>query len=246
MLINTSGLILRETNYRDSDKMLTILTKDRGKISASCSGARSRRSSMRAGTQLFAYAELALYESRGRYSVNEAEPIELFMGIRGDISRLSLASYMAELLEALADEDEPDPALLTTGLNCLYALSVGKKPEKQIKAAFELRAAAYAGFMPELLACAVCGDTEPDEPALDINGGTLVCSGCFAGERAKLSGESLLAMRYVLAADGKRLLSFSLTPEALEEFSHACERYILRCLERGFTTLDFYKSVQEL
>ena len=245
MLINTSGLILREVNYRDSDKMLTILTRDRGKISASCAGARSRRSNMRAGTQLFAYSDFTLFEGKGRYSLNEAEPVELFMGVRNDISRLSLASYMAEVLEAIADEEEPDAGLLSTGLNCLYALSVGKKNEKLIKAVFELRVAAHAGFAPELTACAVCGDTGPERPCLDISGGTLVCERCAPAESVRLSRESLAAMRYVLGAEEKRILSFSLQGTALVEFSSAAERYLLHRLERGFRTLDFYRAVSE-
>jgi DNA repair protein RecO (recombination protein O) len=241
----TEGLVLREVLYRDSDKMLTILTKDRGKLSASCPGARSRRSSMRAGTQLLAYSTFTLYENRGRYSIDAAEPVELFIGIRKDIVPLSLASYIAEVLETVADEEDPSPEILATGLNCLYALSVRKKPQALIKAVFETRIIMLAGYAPDVSSCSVCGKTDMADPVLDIKTGMAGCAGCVGRGPGimPLCGQSLLALRYILTCEPKRILSFSLEERPLALLSQASEQYLLSRLERDFQTLAFYKSI---
>lgn len=237
------GLVLREVDYRDSDRMLTILTAERGKISAKARGARRKNSLLGAGTQLLVYSEFAIFEERGRMTVDSAEPLELFLGLRKDILRLSLASYMAEALDAAAPENTPSGALLSDALNLLYALSRGLKPETLIKAAFELRAAAICGFMPELTACAECGDADPSEPVLELMSGELKCKGHAHSSYAELDAPSLAAARYLMQADSKKMLAFDLTGGSLERLGIAAENYFLVTMERGFSTLDFYKSL---
>jgi DNA repair protein RecO (recombination protein O) len=269
MLAVTEGLVLREVLYRDADKMLTILTKERGKVSASCPGARARQSTMRAGTQLLSYSNFTLYESRGRYSVNAAEPVELFLGLRNDILSLSLASYFAEVLDVISEEETPSAELLSTGLNCLYALSVHKKPRALIKAVFELRAMLVAGYMPDLSECAFCGEPEMDVPIFDVRNGRVFCarhrveangnaydsftahdgSTADGSSRAKAGGlialcpQSLQAMRYILSAEPKKMLSFSMDEEPLERLAAATERYLACQTDKAFSTLKFYQSL---
>lgn len=237
------GLVLREVDYRDSDRMLTILTAERGKISAKARGARRKNSQLSAGTQLLVYSEFAIFEERGRMTVDGAEPLELFIGLRKDILRLSLASYMAEALDAAAPENQPAGALLSDALNLLYALSRGLKPEPLIKAAFELRCAAICGFMPNLDGCAECGDADPGEPVLELASGELRCREHAHMTCAALDAPSLAAARYLMSADSKKMLAFDLTGGSLERLGIAAENYFLTTMERGFSTLDFYKGL---
>lgn len=241
----TDGLVLREVAYRDSDKMLTILSQDLGKISASCRGARSRQSSMRAGTQLLTYSNFTLFENRGRYTINAAEPVEMFTGLRKDILLLSLGAYFAEVLEVISEEEVPTTGLLTTGLNCLYALSVKKKPQLLIKATFELRMMMFAGYTPDVLECPVCGNEEPSEPVFQIQSGRAGCSACLGEERdaMPLCSQSLSALRYILLAEPKKILSYSLDEKPLTLLANVTERYLISRLEREFSTLKFYKSL---
>ena len=123
MQVVDKGLVLRETPYKEADVMLSILTESGGKLSVLARGAKRKGSRVTAAIQLFTYSEFSMYESGGRYTLNEAEPIELFYGIREDIVKLSLASYVAEVLEQAADEETIDPELLRLGLNSFYAIS---------------------------------------------------------------------------------------------------------------------------
>ena len=84
MYLKTQGLVLRETEYKDADKLLTVLTRDRGQLTLRARGVRSRNSKLKSGCQLLAYTEFTVFEGRGTLTVDEAVPLELFMPLRED------------------------------------------------------------------------------------------------------------------------------------------------------------------
>ena len=244
MYLTTPGLVLRVTDYNDRDALLTLLTAQHGKLTVKARGLRRKNSPLVAPCQLLAYGEFTLFEYRGQYTVNEAHSVELFHSLRRDLCKLSLGTYFAQAAEVLSQEDLPNPELLSLVLNSLYALDKLEKPELLIKAAFELRAASIAGYTPDLFGCHVCGSQSP--AYFDISGGALLCENCrgsAAGIRLPVSLAVLEAMRYILYCEGKKLFSFSIGDEALNQLSGITESYLTTQLERGFTTLDFYKSL---
>jgi len=178
--------------------------------------------------------------------IDEAVPIALFLPLRNDIEKLSLASYFAQICEVLSQEDAPNPELLSLCLNALYALAEWNRPQLLIKAAFELRAACLAGYMPLLDGCSICGNPEPER--FHVSGGILQCAGCLQSEdtglRLPLHSGTLAAMRYIAECSLKRLFSFQLGDQRLKELNDISETYLLTQLERGFFTLDFYKSLR--
>ena len=240
------GIVLRTVDTKESDKILTILTPH-GKLTVVAKGARSRKSRVTACTQLLAYSELTLSESRGWQYLSEGNTIELFQGVRQDIELLSLASYFAELTEAAALEGVESGEILSLLLNALYALGNLKKDPALVKAAFELKLMSFTGFEPLADACAYCGNPEPEEPLLDVREGVVCCGKCGKGDRGlsmPLSTGALAALRWVLYGEVKRLYSFSLAEPDLKRLGDASETYVHAMLERGFGTLDFYKRLQ--
>ena len=150
------GIVLRETETNEADKILTILTRTEGKLAVIARGARRRRSRIAAAAQLLVYSEMTLYQ-KGNWSIlDEASTLELFDGVRQDVEFLALGSYFAELTELLTAEDVPSPEILSLLLNALYALGTLHREPEQVKAAFELRLLALSGFEPMLESCAVC------------------------------------------------------------------------------------------
>ena len=240
------GIVLRSVDTKESDKILTLLTAGMGKVSVVAKGARSRRSKVTAATQLLAYSELVLSESHGWQYLSEASTIELFDGVRQDVELLSLASYFAELTEAVAYEESEAGEILSLLLNALYALGHLKKPPELVRAAFEMKLMSLIGFEPLLERCAYCGAEQPQQPVLDIAGGILRCQRCgpSGGRSAQLTGGSLAAMRHVLYGDPKRLYSFTLEEPDQRRFTQAAETYVSTMLDRNFRTLDFYKSLR--
>lgn len=245
MYEKTEGIVLRETEYKDTDKLLTVLTREHGKITLRARGVKSGRSRSKAACQLLTYSEFIILEKQGKYTITEAVMKEMFPELREDIELLYLASYFAQVTDVVAQEEDASPELLSLLLNALYALAKLKKPQMLIKAAFELRLACIAGFLPDLRGCAVCGNPHPNR--FNVTQGVLQCAACGSGVtdgiRMPVSEGSLAAMRYIAAADPKRLFSFSLSDSALQELNGLTESYLTMRLEHGFFTLDLYKSL---
>ena len=244
MYLTIQGLVLRVTDYNDRDALLTLLTARHGKLTVKARGLRRKNSPLIAPCQLLAYAEFTLFEYRGMYTINEAHSIELFQGLRRDLGKLSLGTYFAQASEVLSQEDMPNPELQSLVLNCLYALDKLEKPEAMVKSVFELRAASIAGFTPDLFGCHVCGSQAVT--LLDLTGGALLCEKCRAaadGIRLPVNPTVLDAMRYIVYCEPKKLFAFDIGTDSLEQLSGITESYLVTQLERGFSALDFYKSL---
>lgn len=246
MHLDVDGLILRGVDYKESDRILTVLTGQNGLLTVKAQGCRRKNSPLAAPAQLLVYSQMTLFEYRDYYTLKEAAVREQFLGLRADLSKLALASYFAEVAQAVGVEGEANPELLRLILNSLYALDKLSKPLELIRAAFDLKCMSIAGYAPLLDACAVCGAAQPEEPELELREGVLHCKKCknAAGQSLPLTAEMLAAARYIVYGDAKRLFSFSLPPSQLPEFARLASAYLTAQLERGFQTLDFYLSVK--
>ena len=245
MYLTIQGIVLRVTDYNDRDALLTVLSRAHGKLTIKARGLRRKNSPLIAPCQLLAYGEFTLFEYKGNYTINEAHSIELFTPLRRDLTKLALGTYFAQAAEVISMEDLPNPELQSLLLNCLYALSRLNLPERLVKSVFELRSACLAGYTPDLYGCHVCGSQKPDR--FDLSAGQLECRGCRSGEsngiRMPVTPGILEAMRYICLCDPKRLFSFQIGPDTLEQLSALTESYLQTQLERGFSALDFYKSL---
>jgi DNA repair protein RecO (recombination protein O) len=246
MYKTTTGLVLREVSYKESSKILTVLTESDGKITVSARGTKRTKSKTAAATQLLAFSEMTLFSRNGRWILTEAQSIELFSGLRGDLELFSLGIYFAELLESVSDVDSHSAELLHLGLMALLNLSGGKKDPLLVKAGFEMRLMSLSGYAPISEACANCGSDCKNGAYLDIFGGEIRCSGCAEAGReyAPLDGAALRAVRHVINSEPKRVFSFVLSGAALEKFHKAAEAYTLGQLDREFKTLAYYNGIK--
>lgn len=245
MYLTIQAIVLRVTDYNDRDALLTVLSRNHGKLTIKARGLRRKNSPLIAPCQLLAFGEFTLFEYRGMYTINEAHSIELFTALRRDLTRLSLGTYFAQVAEVVSQEDLPNPELQSLLLNSLYGLSKLNLPEALVKSVFELRAACLAGYTPDLYGCHICGSLVPDR--FDLTAGQLECRNCRSGEsngiRMPVTPGILETMRYISLCDPKKLFSFQIGEGTLEQLSALTEAYLSTQLERGFSALDFYKSL---
>ena len=247
MHIVTKGIVLRETNYKEADKILTVLTAGGGKRTVKARGCRRKGSPLAAPAQLLVYSDMTLFEYRDHFTLNEGSTIALFRHMREDLEKLALGSYFAQAAEAVTGEGREEPEILSLLLNSLYALDALDKPLPLVKAAFELRLLCAAGYAPLADSCGVCGAENPEGPVLNLSAGVLHCAACREGAgdgiSMPLSPAALAALRYIVYGDPKRLFSFQVDGESLGLLGNAAEAFLLTQLERGFQTLDFYKQI---
>ena len=249
MHIKTDGIVIREMNLSENDKLITVLSRGNGVFKVFANGARRVKSDLGASSQLLAYSGMTIYRGKDKYIINEAETKEMFFSLRSDVEKLFLAQYFCELFEALSPREQPAEEYLRLMLNALHILSEDKRPALQIKAVTELRLLSMSGYMPDLVACAECASYESDVMYFFVKQGNIVCGDCHkpAGERTvQLHRGVLTAMRHSIYSEFPKLFSFALPEPALRQFSGAAELCLLAHTESNFPTLSFFKDVADL
>lgn len=242
---SVDAVVLREAKYKEADRILTLYSAERGRMTVKAPGALRRNSKLSASTQQLTYSNMTLLSRQGMLTVSEAVITEPFSGLRRNFENYALGCYFSECIEALTPEEIPDGAVMQLILNSLYALSNELCSPEKIKAAFELRLMTILGYEPDLGRCAVCGLEEPVNPVLGYHSGHICCRNCRSasvGVTDYLCAESLNAMRYICSAPAKKLLSFEIGDDALRRLSIACEHYIIEHAGRKFSTLDYWKE----
>ncbi len=243
MKLTTDALIIRENNnIGEADRFVTALTRECGVIQASVRGARRVKNPNGSATQLLCYSRLSLFRGRDKYIVDDAEPLEVFFGVRGQLETLSLAQYFCELAGVLCPREEPAEDGLRLLLGALHYLSKGTRSLSLVKAVVELRLLCEAGYTPDLTVCGSCG--AEDVRWFSPLRGVVLCDRCKDGAAVPLSAGVLAAMRHIVYAPLEKCFAFSLSDEGLTQLAYVCERFLLAQVDRGFKTLDFYHSLQ--
>ena len=246
-MTTVEGIVLKERSVGEQDKFIDILTGESGVIEVSVKGARKINGKSGSSTQLLAYSRFCI-DKRGKYLyLNSAEPIHIFYGLRDSLSKISLASYFAEIMRFCIKPEAQNGDIMRLLLNSLHYLETGQRDEKLLKSVFELRLMSEIGYMPDVVACRGCGVYEPEELFFCMESGGFYCSDCFENDTKenymKIKLPVLSAVRHIVLADFSRLFNFRVSEETQQKLSALTETYALTHLERSFGTLDFYKSI---
>lgn len=246
MTFNENGLILKEQNIGERDKLVTVLTANHGVLRAFVRGAKAVKSKKQSATSKFCYAKLSLYQGKDSYIIDEAQSIEMFFGLRDSIDALALGEYFLELGFVFSPEEQAAEENLRVILNSLYMLSNKKRPPKLLKAITELRLLSVGGYAPNLVACDKCGCFETPTMYFDMEG-ILYCENCApATAPFALPLGVVSAMRHIVFSELRDLYNFKLDNALCDELGYVTETYLLRQTGHKFKTLDFYNSVQAL
>ncbi|MBR2473470.1 MAG: DNA repair protein RecO [Clostridia bacterium] len=258
MLAQFRGLVLGELPWGENDKLLSVLTAEAGKVSVLLKGGASLKNKAGAACMPLCYSEFVTADRGGRPWVREATEIESFMNVRCNLELTSTALYMCDVASEVCVENGDESEMLQLMLNTLYALDRGLKDRRLIKAAFEMRTAAVAGFSPDLVSCTECGSDTSEIMYLDVMDGVIHCAECRRKnnlEKAREGHTAMLftldrpildAMRYVCYSNAKRYLSFELPRDAAGVFCEYCERYLINHIDKSFRSLEFLRSLELL
>ncbi len=157
MNITTQAIVLHHADYRENDRMLTLLTPDMGRVDALARGCKKPGSPLLAGAELFAFGEYVLFRGRGRATVVSCSIIDSFYDLRTDYDRLRYASYMLQVINAQALPAERPGRLFLLLLRSFKRLCYMDLDARAVTAAFLLMDAALSGYRPRLHHCVRCG-----------------------------------------------------------------------------------------
>ena len=244
LTFTTQGLVIKELNVGEIDRLVTIFTKEYGILKAYASGVKSIKSKRASGCSLLTYSSFTIKRKGENYRITEAEPISSFFTMGMDVEVLSLCQYFCELSLVFVERMIPNEEFLRLILNSLHFISTGKKNPYLIKAITELRIATIAGYMPDLIACEGCGMFEDDIMLFRLTDGKLFCRDCDKGDLSLFINKTMLkAMRHIVFSEFNNLYSFDIPEEAAKNLSDLTEKYIKIQTEHNYLTLDFLYSI---
>lgn len=230
--IKMSGIIISENNLGDYDKMLTMLTPGLGKISCVAKGARRPKSALLAGTQLFCFGEYLMYKGANTYNINSCDTIEVFYNLRTDLDKLNYAIEITKIIRNVTEENENCYKILQLFLNTLYTLSETDKNPELIICIFKLKLLCILGFTPRIKECVSCKEQEKIK-YFSIKDNGFKCENCGKLDKGaiSMSESTISAIKYIVMAPAKKLYSFNLKDESLNELKLITKLYFREKIE---------------
>ncbi len=240
-----NAIVLRRINIGETDRIVTLYTREKGKLSAVAKGARKPISRLAGATELFTYGLYFLAVGRDLDIITQAEIKESFPRIRRDLQRIAHATYLTEMVNALVEEREHNYDLFDTLLSAMYLLEGEVDPEI-VSRYFELQIMSLMGYRPELYHCLRC-DSSPAGPGIIFSPslGGMVCDECGPAPEdvVYLSGESADAMRFLLSAQPSQLKDLVLPPAVKEELFRAIRWYVRYRIDREIKSSEFIQTL---
>lgn len=176
MLERVEGIILKTIDYGETNKIVTLFSKNIGKFSAMARGAKKPKSRMAAVTQPFVLGQFFVYVNKGLSTIRQGEIIDSFRSIREDIEKVAFTAYITELTDKLLDEKLPDAYIFDQLLGTLQRIAEEENYEIPVMM-YELKLFEKGGFNPTLSHCVQCARKE-DLIAFSLGQGGLLCQQC--------------------------------------------------------------------
>lgn len=225
-LIKTKGIVLSEANYSETDKILTILTYDLGKISCIAKGSRRNQSRFLASSQMFAFSDLILFKGQGElYHINSAELIDSFYSLRYNLDKLDVAMECVKFVKDNTYENQNAFNILKLIINTLYIITASNKDLSQIKNVFYIKFLCMLGYAPNVKRCGNCGKKE-GLTAFSVKNKMVLCDECKKKEDFDISIGARLALEYIVHSKLKDIFSFEVNEEILKELDLIRKIYV--------------------
>lgn len=228
-LIKVKGIVIKEIQYKDNDKIITILTDKLGKISCIAKGAKKTNSPILANCQYLVFSEFVLYKNKSFYYINSAFVIDTFYNLKIDLDKLQMIFELTKLLQNVTDENQDTTDILKLFLNTLYIIDKLNKNNDLIISTFKIKLFCILGFTPRIDKCGKCGQALNklninDIIYYDYVRNIFCCINCIEGNDKrryiKISKVTLIAIEYIMKSDIKKVFAFELkNVEGLKLFS---------------------------
>ena len=241
-----TGMVLSAVPVGEYDKRITLLTKERGKISAFVRRARRPGSQMMAACSPFSFGQFEVYEGRSSYTVIKGEISNYFRELARNLDNACYGFYFLELADYYARENTDEIHMLKLLYQSLRALEKESLENRLGRRIFELKTLVINGEYPNVFSCLNCGREEELHWFSTRRGGTL-CGRCGQqGAAVPLNASTLYAMQYIITSDIEKLYTFILSPEILENLEKIMDEYLAVYVERNFHALQILEENDSL
>lgn len=243
-LYKTDALVIRARNYGEADQILTLFSREWGKIQAIAKGVRKPKSRLRGGVQLFSYSNFQLYKGRSLDTVTQVEQKESFIWLQTDLELLTYATYLMELLDAAILENEEGQGIFLLTLTCLYLMQ--SVQPKLVVRCFELKLLQLLGYQPQTKCCVNCGqEVSGNKKYFSFDLGGVLCRQCLQADVGshEVNGGTLAVISHLFKVDLRKLDRLKIPEPVEQELAHISKLYLMSKLEKRFRSLDFLSKL---
>ena len=246
-LYSLDAVVIKSRNLGEADKLITLYSRERGKVRAVARGARRPRNRLAASTEIFTHGNYLLFANQGLDNISQCEITESFRGLRESLEGAAAATYCLEIVERMTEEEEPGGDLFPFLLAMLRVLAADEEDLELAVRVFELGLLARLGYLPEFSQCVNCGCEVKQGASFSAALGGVLCGDCRTQDRdaPPVAPDTLAAVRFLVGAPSNRLRNLRLTGSNKAELRQITQSYLRAQLGRDPNSAFFLALVQD-
>lgn len=243
--IVVTGMVLQVMPIGEYDKRITLLTKERGKITAFARGARRPNSQLLAATNPFSFGEFELFEGRSSYTLAKASIQNYFRELTEDFNVTYYGFYFLEFADYYCQENNDEREMLKLLYQSLRALGSPAYDNRLVRSIFELKALAVNGEAPNVFSCLKCG-TKEGLLYFSVKRGGALCKECCTEvqDAVQMDESTMYTMQYVISSGIEKLYRFSVSDKVLEELQRILKEYLRTYVGHPFKSLKILTDIE--
>lgn len=242
-IVKTEGIVIGETNYSESSKILRIFTKDYGVISVMSKGCRSLKSKLRGVSSKLVYANFQFhYKENGISTLVEADIIDTLRNILIDIDRISYASYLLDLTEQVYKHSQ---AIDIYPIFVATLLKMNENYDYEVLTAiYELKLLDYLGIRPNIDGCSICGSSKNILTISTMDGG-YICQNCYHSGKI-YTNKTIQLIRMFIYLDISQITKLDIKKETKKELNEFITEYYDDYSGLYLKSRDFLKNLMKI
>lgn len=241
------AVILRRSDFGEADRLVTLYTRELGKLRAIAKGVRRPTSRLGGHLELFTHSRVMLAHGRDLAIITQAETIDSFIGLRDDLLRAALACYAAELLDRLVTDHDPDPLAHDLLVSALDRIARDRKPELAVRY-YQIQLLGHLGYRPQLHRCVHCRRLlEPTGNFFSVGAGGVVCLDCGQNDPAArgLTTNAFKVLRLLQSSDYEMVARLRIAEPLRREIERVLQSYTEQILEREVKSSSLLDTLRE-
>lgn len=243
--IFVTGMVISAMPVGEYDTRVTLLTKEKGKVSAFARGARRPKSMLMAGSRPFSFGRFEMYQGKNSNIISSVEISNYFMEITEDIESTYYGFYFLEMADYYSRENIDSKNMLRLLYQTLRALLNNNIPNRLVRVIYELKMLVYNGEYPEMFQCISCGSEEEIKIFSAVRGG-MICRACAAEvtDGKKLDVSTVYTMQYIITSEVEKLYTFKVSTKVQSELENIMKRYLARYVDKSFKSLEILDMLE--
>lgn len=242
MIAKTEGFVLKSFDFRETSRIATFFTRDYGKVKGVLKGIRKNPRKFSSSVDRFSLNDIIYYQYRNSdiHLISHCDMKDYFSGLRQDLKRMTAASYISELIDAVMPLEQQNDEIYELMHSALQDLEQEPDISKLIHL-FQIKILTLSGFKPHLESCVRCSGKILDATRFNLRLGGLVCGGCqeIPGEAMSISKGAVASILHVQQTPWQKALTMGIGTSIQKELKFVLNHFLVFHLERHLKATRF-------